>query len=275
MVAGQRNGAGMTDDEMGGVRPVKSAAYAVEVLELLASRQNRPARLREISEALGIPKSSLYALLRTLTERGWVRRDESGTLYGVGIRALMAGTSYLDSDPRLRFVQPWLDSLNEQLDETLHFGRLDGADIVYLATRESTQYLRAINRVGRRLPASTTSLGKAILAQRLDTDVDAHLADPLPSLTPHSITDRARLGAELELSRERGYAIDHEENTAGLRCFGFALRYDSVVVDAISCSVPLARITPAREAEIIAAMSSAVAAIERTAPSDDGHGPSF
>ncbi len=265
----------MTADETGGVRPVKSAVYAVEVLEFLASRQNKPARLREIGDALGIPKSSLYALLRTLTERGWVRRDETGTLYGVGIRALMAGTNYLDSDARLRFVQPWLDALSTQLDETLHFGRLDGDDIVYLATRESTQYLRAINRVGRRLPATTTSLGKAILAHRSDDELRETLPDPLPGLTPASITDRDALLRDLALARERGYAVDREENTAGLMCFGFAVHHGTASVDALSCSVPLARMTPERESEIVAAMSAAVASIERTAPADDGYGPSF
>lgn len=181
----------MTDEGSpeGGVRPVKSAAYAVEVLEMLSSRQNKPARLRDTSEALGIPKSSLYALLRTLTQVGWVRRDETGTLYGVGIRSLMAGMSYLDADPQLRFVQPWLDSLKEQLDETVYFGRLDGNDIVYLATRESTQYLRIINSVGRRLPASSTSLGKALLPGRIELVLNDHLSNSLRRLTSHTITD--------------------------------------------------------------------------------------
>jgi DNA-binding IclR family transcriptional regulator len=264
-----------SDSPERGVREVKSAAYAVEVLELLSARQNRPARLREISDALGIPKSSCYALLRTLTQRGWVRRDETGTLYGVGLRALMAGTSYLDADPHLRLVQPWLDSLNEQLDETMHFGRLDGTDIVYLATRESSQYLRVINRVGRRLPASATSLGKALLAQRLDLDLDEHLMDPLPQLTPHSITDRSLLVKDLEATRERGHAVDLEENTVGLKCFGFALRYANPPIDAISCSVPIARLTEQRATEIVEAMRAAVVAIERHSPAADGFAPAF
>src|SRR5690554_6444949 len=102
--------------EVGGVRRVKSVTYAVDVLEYLSAEQNKPARLREKANELGIPKSSLYAILRTLVDFGWVRRDESGTLYGVGIRALMAGMSYLDTDPYLRQVQPWLDEINSELD---------------------------------------------------------------------------------------------------------------------------------------------------------------
>lgn len=249
-----------------GVRPVKSAVHAIEVLEFLAARPDEPARMREIADATGIPRSSLYALLRTLTERGWVRRDPTGTLHGVGLRALMTGMSYLDSDPALRMVKPWLEQLNGELGETVHVGRLDGSDIVYLATKESSQYLRVINRVGRRLPASTTSLGKALLAAQPIGNLEAHLTHPLPRITEHTITDRGELEADLQGIRERGYAIDREENTTGLKCFGFALHYTNPAVDAISCSVPLARLTPEREETIVAVMAAAVAEIERQAP---------
>ena len=131
----------------------------VELLEYLAARHDNPARLREISDALDMPRSSAHALLRTLVAQGWVRSDASGTLYGIGIRALLVGTSYLDSDPYLPLITPFLDDLRQDLDETFHLGRLDGTDIVYLATRESKQYNRIQSRVGRRLPAYATALG--------------------------------------------------------------------------------------------------------------------
>ena len=250
----------------GGVLEVKSAARTVLVLEFLASRQNEPTRLREIAEALGVPKSSLYALLRTLCHHGWVRTDPSGTLYGIGIRALMAGTSYLDTDPYLRLVQPSLDYANEQLNETIHFGRLDGSHIVYLATRESSQYLRPYSRVGRRLPASTTAMGKALFAERSGATVETLLTEPLPRLTANSITDLGALKAELDVTRQRGYSVDLQENTLGLQCFGFALRYANPAMDAISCSVPVARLTPERCENIIAVMSDVRDQIERFAP---------
>jgi DNA-binding IclR family transcriptional regulator len=238
----------------GGVREVKSAARTVEILEFLAARKNKPVRLRELSEALGVPRSSLHALLRTLAKHGWVRADSTGTLYGIGIRALLAGTTYLDTDPYLPVVTPMLDELRERLDETFHFGRLDGTDVVYLATRESSQYLRPYSRVGRRLPAYSTSLGKALLADLPDREVAAHLPKTLDPLTPHTITTKKKLVAELDETRRRGHAIDNEENTLGLRCFAVALHYSEPATDAISASVPMARLTPEREAEIVAAL---------------------
>lgn len=245
-----------------GVRPVKSAMQMVRVLEFLGSRPSNPARIREISEFTEIPRSSLYALLRTLLDSGWVRRDPSGSLYRVGIRALMTGVAYLDSDETIRIVKPWMDNLGQELDETLHLGRLDDTDIVYLATKESSQYLRPINRVGRRIPASTTSLGKALLAWQPPELLDKHLIDPLPQLTANTITDRNVLERELAHTRSQGYAVDNEENTTGVKCFGFALFIEDPPVDAISCSIPLARLTPSRERIIVEKMASAIRALE-------------
>ncbi|KMO72741.1 IclR family transcriptional regulator [Mycolicibacterium chubuense] len=233
------------------VRKVKSAVRTVELLEYLAARHDDPARLREISDALEMPRSSAHALLRTLVSQGWVRSDPSGTLYGIGIRALLVGTSYLDSDPYLPLIVPFLEDLRAALDETFHLGRLDGTDIVYLATRESKQYTRTASRVGRRLPAYATSLGKSLLAERFGVDRDRHVPSALTPLTVTTITDRGALDRELDEVRLRGYACDDEENTVGLRCFAVPLRYCRPAQDAISASVPVDRLDPQREREIV------------------------
>ena len=159
--------------QAGGVPEVKSAARTVALLELLAARGDRPARLHELAEELGVPRSSMYALLQTLVEHGWVRTDVTGSLYGIGIRALLTGTSYLDGDKRVRTVRPYLDEASDALGETIHLARLDGSDVVYLATRESHEYLRTISRVGRRVPAHAGALGKALLAERPDAELPA------------------------------------------------------------------------------------------------------
>jgi DNA-binding IclR family transcriptional regulator len=233
---------------------VKSAVRTVELLSYLASRQDRPARIRDIAETLDVPRSSLHALLRTLVMEGWVRSDESGTLYGIGIRALLVGTSYLDSDPYLPMITPFLDDLGQEFDETFHIARLDDTDVVYLATRESRQYVRTANRVGRRLPAYATALGKALLAERFGPERDQHLPQTLTPLTANTIVDRAHLDNTLDEVRMRGYATDNEENTLGLRCFAVALQYVQPAQDAISASVPIDRLTEERERDVVEAL---------------------
>ncbi|MFJ3760890.1 IclR family transcriptional regulator [Streptomyces sp. NPDC090080] len=245
--------------ETAGVREVKSAARTVELLELLAARGDRPARLQELADELGVPRSSMYALLQTLIARGWVRTDTTGSLYGVGIRTLLTGTTYLDSDPRVRLVRPYLDEASQKLGETVHLARLDGRDVVYLATRESHEYLRTISRVGRRLPAHAAALGKALLAQYPDEDLPE---GPYEALTPRTRTTREALAADLAEVRARGHAIDREEAVTGITGFGFALRYDTPAQDAVSCSVPVTRLTPEHEDRIVAVMREVRARIE-------------
>ncbi|MFD4529903.1 IclR family transcriptional regulator [Streptomyces sp. NPDC058470] len=253
-----------------GVREVKSAARTVGLLELLAERGDRPARLQELADALGVPRSSMYALLQTLIGRGWVRTDVTGSLYGIGIHALLTGTSYLDSDPRVRAVRPYLDEASQALGETVHMGRLDGADVAYLATRESHEYLRTISRVGRRLPAHVGALGKALLAERPDEELPE---GPYAPATPRTHTHRDALAADLARTRARGYSVDREEGVLGIVGFGFALRYDVPAQDAISCSVPVVRLNPAHEDRIITVMREIRAKIEATTPGGGAGAP--
>ncbi len=231
---------------------VKSADRTVELLELL-SRTSEPLTLSEIQRELSYPKSSLFVLLRTLVARGWVETDRRGTGYSIGVRALLVGTSYLDRDPVIRAATRVLEELRAEVNETVHLARLDGGDVVYLASRESAHQLRLTSRVGRRLPAHATSLGKALLAERPDAEVDALLPDELSALTPHTLVSRPALFADLAETRERGYAVERGENTAGLGCFAVALDFKSPALDAISCSVPSVRLDDAEHAAQVAA----------------------
>jgi len=247
---------------------VKSADRTVELLELLA-RTSEPLTLSEIQRELSYPKSSLFVLLRTLVARGWVETDRRGTGYSIGVRALLVGTSYLDRDPVIRAATRVLEDLRAEVNETVHLARLDGSDVVYLASRESAHQLRLTSRVGRRLPAHATSLGKALLAQRTEEEIDAILPADLVALTPQTLTDRQALLADLAETRERGYAVERGENTTGLGCFAVALDYKSPAIEAISCSVPSARLTDAAHAEQVTAAvvrhAAELGAILRTA----------
>lgn len=240
---------------------VKSSERTLEILEHLASVGERRT-LGELSRDLGVPKSSLHAILRTMQEKGWVQTDASGTRFGLGVRSLLVGASYVDTDDVVSLTSDAMDRLAEQTGETIHLGRLDGADIVYLAKRESQHPLRLFSAIGRRLPAHATALGKATLSMQDPDQLRGVLPDPLPSLTPHTIVDREQLLKELELTRTRGYAVDNEENTPGIRCIGVPVRTDGEVRNALSCSIPTLRLTPEFEEHIIEAMAHARASAE-------------
>jgi DNA-binding IclR family transcriptional regulator len=239
---------------------VKSATRTVALLDFFA-RQGGMYSLTSIQQELGYPKSSLYALLRTLVQLGWVETDPTGTLYRIGMRALIVGASYIDGDPIVGMAHETLEWLAEATGETVHFGRLDDFDVVDLSSRPSRHDLRPVVRVGRRMRVHSTALGKALLADRSDPI----LPGELERQTERTITDHAALAEELRGVRERGYAVDREENSPGICCFGVVLRLQRPARDALSVSIPVTRLTDASEREIPALLMRARERIEYSA----------
>lgn len=216
---------------------MKSAQRTVHILETLAESPRR-LTLTELQTAMGYPRSSLHALVRTLRELKWIESDESGSAYGVGPHALLSGTAYLDRDSALLKAVRVLEELRDEVSYTTHYARLDEASVIYLATRESKVFPRFLSRVGRQLPAHTTALGQALLAELTDTEVNKLLPDPLPWLTEYTITDRDELAAELDRTRSRGYAVERQQGTVGIACVACTVAYRIPATDAVSCSIP-------------------------------------
>lgn len=234
-------------------RTVRSADRTVEILELLADHP-QPLTLTEMQHSLGVPKSTLHGLLHTLASRGWLETDRRGTSYGIGLRALRTGAAYLERDPTVQAAGPLLTRVRNEVDETVHLARLDGADIVYLASRESMHHLRTASRIGHRLPAHASALGKALLAERDPAAVDALLPDPLPSVTLETVVDRARLRDELSEIRLRGWSIERGQSVVGLGCLAVTVPTRSPAIDALSCSLPLVRFSEEHTRGIVAAL---------------------
>lgn len=238
-----------------GAAPVKSAARTLDILEELAARG--PGSLQELARRLGLPKSSLHALLRTMEARGWIEPDASGTIYGLGIHALLVGAAYVDGDMVVGRTAALLDDLAQATGETVHLARLEGAHVIYLAKRESVHPLRMFSAVGRRLPAYSTALGRALLAERSEERVRASLPSVLEPVTEHSNTDPERLIGLLDEVRRHGYAVESEESCLGLSCFAVTLPFGEPAQYAISISVPLVRLDEAARGTIVAQLLGA------------------
>jgi IclR family acetate operon transcriptional repressor len=225
------------------VKTVKSAERALAVLEQIAGAEH-PLTVVELHKRTGYPRSSLHQLLRTLLAMKWVEPLGDGSVLGIGSRALLTGTTYLDRDAALPHAIRALEVIRSETQYTTHYARLDGANIIYLATREATEAHRLTSRVGRQLPAHATSLGKALLAELTDTEVRELLpAEPYAALTNRTIVSFSDLAEQLHSTRRRGYALEREENTLGIACVSVAVPYRIPATDAISCSIPSAQAT--------------------------------
>ena len=237
-------------------RPVKSAERTLDVLEAIAAG---PATLPALSRRLGIPRSSLHGLVRTLRERGWVEPADGGTRWRLGLRALQVGSRFVAEDELVAQVAPSLDRLAAATGETVQQARLDADQIVYLAKRDTAHPVRIISSIGTRLPAHATALGKALLAARDDDTVRGLLPADLVALTPRTLVDPAALVRDLAATRRRGYAVDDGEAAEGLRCFAVVVPprrtgEPAPPTDAVSVSVPAFRLDEDREGRLVAAL---------------------
>lgn len=243
--------------------PIKSADRTLSVLEYFAGSPTARS-LAEAARALEIPKSSLHGLLHNLHQRGWLSAtDVDGVLrYRIGPQALTVGASYLLNDDILTRSNAVLDELSSKIGETLHLGELDGDEIVHLAKRDARHTLRLVGEVGARAPAYCTALGKVLLAHLEPERLAARLALPRHRVTSHSLVDEEALRADLEATRQRGYAIDNEESYDGVRCFAVPLGRSAPYSHALSCSIPVSRITKELQAMVISELFSAAKVID-------------
>lgn len=244
---------------------VKSARRALQILEFVA--QSGPSvSVADIQRAIAAPKSSLYALLNTLTGENWLEYDDEQRLYRLGVKALSVGASFLNGSVELSHANPVLDTLSAATGETTHLGKIEGTDVVYLAKRESAHPLRLFSAVGRRLPAHATALGKAILSNRTNAQLSLLLPSTLAALTDYTITDRQTLFEELDAVRESGYAIDRQENELGVCCLAVTFRRAALRDFALSCSMPSVRFDAAKQQSVLENLFIARDSLERSLP---------
>jgi DNA-binding IclR family transcriptional regulator len=172
------------------------------------------------------------------------------------VHTLTVSSAYLDGDPVLSRAAAALDEIAAATEETVHLGRLEGAEIIYTAKRESNHPLRMYSAVGRRLPACTTALGRAMLAELPDDVRDPLVPHEIKALTSRTTTNRDDLLAIIDKAVQLGYAEESEESCLGVRCFAVALPFSRRSIDAISVAVPMSRLDQAREDFIIETLLS-------------------
>jgi IclR family acetate operon transcriptional repressor len=218
-----------------------SVDRALAALECLAEHRDGLA-MTELGRRLGVAKSSLHAILATMQARGFVDRDPVTKRYTLGAR----------HDDLLSAFQDLARSLAARTGETVQLAVLRGRHACYVGKQDGTHQVRLASTVGSQLPAHATALGKALLSDLPEADLDALFAGvALEPVTAQTITSLARLKRELARVRADGYAVDRGETLPEVRCVAAPVRGgDGTVAAAISVSVPVFRIDDRREAEL-------------------------
>ncbi|WP_165495354.1 IclR family transcriptional regulator [Actinomadura roseirufa] len=232
---------------------VRSLERAFDLLEHLADAGGEMA-LSELTEVSGLPMPTIYRLMRTLVNQGYVRQEPSKR-YALGPRLIRLG----EGASRLlgSWARPVLAQLVQEVGETANMAVLEGDEAVYVAQVPSKHSMRMFTEVGRRVQPHCTGVGKALLSQLSEARVREILTRTgMVAHTPTTITDPGALLAQLERIREQGYALDDEEKEIGVRCVAVPLR-GAPALTALSVSGPSARMTHEAIAEAVPIMRDA------------------
>ncbi|GAA4624691.1 IclR family transcriptional regulator [Actinoallomurus vinaceus] len=224
-------------------RAVPAVTRALDILELFLERPTLSAP--EITERLGLPRTTVHELVTTLADRAYlIPVSGQPTRYRLGMRLFQLGSVFADQLDLAHEAREGAQRVAAECDETVHVAVLDGTDVVYIAKVDSTHPVRMVSAVGRRLPAHCTGVGKMLLSglppERLDAicPLDGELA----GMTARSITSPVRLRAHLEEIRRDGLSYDECESNDAVFCVAAPV-YDHTgdMVAGMSISVPSIR----------------------------------
>jgi DNA-binding IclR family transcriptional regulator len=221
----------------------RSLERALDILELLASNREG-LTLSNISSELDIPKSSALSLLSTLVHRKYAIYDKDSGKYRMGIKMFEVGSGYFRESDYMNDIMAAVTKLSKESDETIHLGVLDGRDVIYIFKTESSQPIRMVSSIGKRIPAHATAIGKALLSGLSDEQlIELYENEQLEKLTNNTICNFDVLLDEIHAVRDRGYAMECEESSEGVECFAAPIvnGLDQVIA-AVSIAVPIMRV---------------------------------
>lgn len=203
---------------------VNSVMKALRVLECFNSITPEMT-LTQLSRELDMPKSTLLNLLRTLEEAGYVYRVRQSQNYRLGYKIMELGYSMRSAFPVIQFALPLMEELQSATGEFIYLTTHVNGRVLYLECVYPQKRTVGYSITGKTLPMHCTGCGKAMLSYMTEEEVLRVIArHGLRRCTPNTIVEPEALMEELRASRERGFAIDNEEETLGVRCVATAIR---------------------------------------------------
>ena len=239
----------------------------MEVLSILEKRTGG-ASIRDIVDRLGLPRTTVYRIMKTLQRHEVVRRQDNGS-YKLGARLLRlaakaaAGPSDIDLP---RIAQPVLDRLADQLGESVKLSVADREGVLVIAVAQSRREHALTVVQGQRIPLHVSAAGKLLLAHMPEAERRAFLDGALPAFTSNTITDAKRLARQLATIRKNGWSRDRSEQSPSINAIAApVLDKEGNVIAAISVpylsGLSEERVKAIREATIEA--GKAVSALAR------------
>ena len=218
-----------------------SVDKALLVLTELSAAGPQGRSLGALAQSLGVSKSTLHRTLAALRHRHFVSQDAGTGDYRLGHAALALSANFFDHEHLPALLHPLLEAVRDEFDELCQLGVLDGTDIVYVDKAEPPRAIRVWSEVGRRLPAITTALGRAILAAQ---EVDRRTLNRFAPPAQFTEEEVARSWEGIVSARLEGYACEDGDSEPGIGCVAVAVLRARRPTAAISVTMPAERLAP-------------------------------
>ena len=196
---------------------VKSLEKAILLLDLL-QREGVPLSLTAIARRMDMAKSTVHTILATLRSHGYVEQSADDGAYRLGSALLQLGNSAAQQWDAVPLARPYLQSIGRKVDQSVHLGKLDHNEVLYLDKWEPPGGVRVVAQIGTRMPLHCSAMGKVLLAYMPEDEAAALLEDQnIAVYTPHTITDKTVLQQQLDEIVRQGYGIENGERIIGMR----------------------------------------------------------
>ena len=243
--------------------PHHSTQRVVDILENIMYQNDTGLTLTELAQKLGAPKSSLFPIVHTLCQNRLLKFNEGTSQYTIGMKAYEIGNAYLRNGSVNEEIQAIMRDISQKCSETCYFAELVDGDVFYLFEVDSPEPIRMVASPGKRLPAYSAGIGKALLSGKSREEITDLYPDGLVPLTEHTITDMDQLCAQLSEIWNTGIAFECEESTPFIRCVAVPIKRAGTICAAMSVAVPVFRYNQEKEALIIQLLQEARGNVEK------------
>ncbi|MRK00503.1 helix-turn-helix domain-containing protein [Aeromicrobium sp. S22] len=199
--------------------------------------------LSEVAARTELSRPTARRMLLTLIELGYVRESQTG--FSLTPRVLDLGLTYIQAHGLWDLARPHLESLVAQTHQSSSIAQLDGSDIVYVARVAVPKIISLAVSIGTRFPATSTSLGRIMLADLSPAELEAALSQPSRSgIEPRHEPGEDELQAILSQTRARGWVLTDEHLAGGIRSIAAPIRDGSgTVIAAANVTVHAAEVS--------------------------------
>ena len=213
------------------------------ILEAFSQNPQTPLSLEEVTQSVGLAKTTVHRLLYSMKKIGYVIQHIESGEYMLAPKFFDLGRAVLPYQRIASLSKPLLENLRLRCGESVHVGVLDKGLITYIAVIESQNPYRCAAVTGEFNYAHSTALGKCLLAYLEDDEIDAIIRQHgLPKLARNTLTSGTQLLEELAKIRAEGVAVNNEENIDGVICVAAPIRDQGPLpVASLSVSGPAIR----------------------------------